>query len=94
MANYLSNEIMLELLKEVQQKQIDLLNAGLSSHLDANVHENTFPSDGGAHIITFDLFIFDGDTLKSSYDFTATDSEEQNRARIVALVADMNAMSK
>ena len=84
---------MLELLKEVQQKQIDLLNAGLSSHLDANVHENTFPSDGGAHI-TFDLFIFDGDTLKSSYGFTATDTEEQNRARIVALVADMNAISK
>lgn len=93
MANYLSNEIMLELLKEVQQKQIDLLNAGLSSHLDANVHENTFPSDGGTHI-TFTAHVFEGNTLVKTYDFTATETEEQNRALIATLVADINAISE
>ena len=90
MANYLSNETMLELLKEAQQKQIELLNAGLSAHLDANLHENTFPSDGGTHI-SFDMYVFDGNMLDKTYNFSATDSERQNRALFATLVADINA---
>lgn len=93
MANYLSNEIMLELLKEVQQKQIDLLNAGRTAHLDAGVYENTFPSDGETHI-NFSVCVFDGDIIDKTYDFMAGDTEEQNRARIATLVADINAIAQ
>lgn len=93
MANYLPNETMLSLMEEVQREQRALIFAGRSAHLDANVHENTFPSDGGSHI-TFTLVVFDDNTLDKTYDFTATDTEEQNRARLALLVADINALSE
>jgi len=93
MANYLSNETMLSLMEEVQREQRALIFAGRSAHLDANVHENTFPSDGGTHI-TFTVHIFEGHKLVKTYDFTATETEEQNRALIASLVADINAVAE
>ena len=93
MANYLPNETMLEILKDVQREQSALIGIGRSAHLDVNIHENTFPSDSGTHI-TFTLTVFDGNTLDKTYDFTATDTEEQNRARLALLVADINALSE
>lgn len=93
MSNYLSNETMLELLKEVQLEQRALVHIGRSAHLTANVLENTFPSDGGTHI-TFTVYIFEGNTLVKTYDFTATETEEQNRAVLASLVADINAIAQ
>ena len=93
MSNYLSNETMLEFLKQVQREQAALVSIGRSAHLDVNVHENTFPSDGGTHI-TFGLTVFEGDTLSSQYEFNAGDTEEQIQARIASLVADINALSE
>lgn len=93
MTDYLSNETMLSLMEEVQREQRALIFAGRSAHLDVNIHENTFPSDSGTHI-TFTLTVFDDNTLDKTYDFTATDTEEQNRARLALLVADINALSE
>ena len=93
MARFISNEIMLDILSEVQKQQIILLDAGFCAHLDANIHENTsWDVDPGGSHISFELIVFDGDQIDKRYEFDPRETEEQVRAWLALLIADVNAL--
>lgn len=86
MLSYLSNEFMLETLKKVQPIQIQLLQSGVSAHLDAGVSPNRYSEDNGTHI-DFSIDIFVENNLEKSFDFSPLDTEEEVNATVSSLQA-------
>lgn len=72
--NYLSNDIMLDMLKKVQELQPTILLAGYSAHIDASVHPDS-PFGDGTHI-SFELTIFEGTEIVKSFDFNSLETED------------------
>ena len=93
MSHFLSEEFMLGLLREIQPQQSRILRAGFSAHLDVNTNDHSsLDDDPQGHHITIDLTVFDGSDIKKTYEFDPLETEEQNRARLSLLIADVNAM--
>ena len=82
---YLSDSVMLDTLKKVQELQPSLLEARYSAHIDAGVQQN-WPDVNGHHI-SFELTIFDGNEIIKSFDFYSSDSESVLNATYELAVA-------
>ena len=74
MLTYLSDSIMLDMLKKVQELQPAILKAGYSAHIDATVHQN-FLDAQNTHL-SFELTVFEDNEIVKSFDFMSSDSEE------------------
>ena len=84
---------MLGILVEIQKQQIRILKAGFSVHLDVNILENgSWDDNPNGNHISIDLTVFDGNDIRKTYEFNPCETEEQNRAWLSLLVADVNAM--
>ena len=87
---FLSDEFMLDILSKVQPLQADILKSGRSAHIDASVHEAFWdPSD--KHI-SFDVTVFQGNTLVENFEFSSVDTEEKVQAVLVSLVAYVHSL--
>ena len=85
---YLSNGIMLEMLKKVQNLQAEIIISGRSCHLDAGVYEDHF-FEAGTHI-SFDVTVFDEHELVREFDFSSNLTEEELKEEYQCLVAYVN----
>lgn len=73
MAHYLSDSVMLDALKKVQDAQVEIIKKGYSAHLDTYVHEEWL--DAGVYYITFELVVFKDRTISQTFEFSARDTE-------------------
>lgn len=87
---YLSNAFMLDMLSKVQPYQGKVLATGRSAHIDGHYHEPFLDDDPGT--IGFDFSVFESNTLVKSFEFSATDTEEQVEAVLATLVAYVNTL--
>lgn len=69
-------DTMIDLLKKAHEVQIKVaeLNDGHSIHIDHSSHENLY---GGGHHMSFDVTLFDGNSLDESWTFNSSDSEDE-----------------
>ena len=87
---HISDEFMLDMLSKVQPLQSDILKSGRSAHLDAHVHKGLWdPSD--THI-SFDVIVFEGNTLVKNFEFSSCDTEEEVEAVLASFVAYVHAL--
>lgn len=87
---YLSDKFMLDMLSRVQPYQAEILKTGRSAHIDAHVHEDFWdPSD--THI-SFDVTVFEDNTLVKNFEFSSGDTEEQIEAVFASLVAYVHSL--
>lgn len=65
---------MIDLLKKAHEVQIKVaeLNDGHSIHIDHSSHENLY---GGGHYMSFDVTLFEDNSLEKSWTFDSLDSE-------------------
>lgn len=70
---YLSDSVMLDTLKKVQELQASILEAGYSAHIDASVHQNWMDVTG--RHISFELVIFEDNEIIRSFEFSPSDPE-------------------
>ena len=75
MAHYQTDAVMLDLLKKVQELQIEIVATGRTAHLDASTHETLF-SYGETHI-SFDMTVFEEHQIVESFEFDATDDDNE-----------------
>lgn len=88
---YLSDSIMLEMLKKVQPLQADVLKTGRSFHLDASVNHSYVY---GGDYINFGVTIFEGNEIIRDFDFSSTMSQEELDAEYACLAAYVNRIKK
>ena len=88
---YLSDSIMLEMLKKVQQQQVEILKTDRSAHLDSGVHENLHEY---GHHISFDLNIYENNSHVRDFEFSSTMSQEELDAEYACLAAYVNRIKK
>lgn len=69
-------DTMIDLLKKAQEVQIKVaeLNDGHSIHIDHSSHENLY---GGGYHMSFDVTLFEDNSLVESWTFDSLDSEDE-----------------
>lgn len=69
-------DTMIDLLKKAQEVQIKVaeLNDGHGIHVDHSSHENLY---GGGHHMSFDVTLFEDNSLVESWTFDSLDSEDE-----------------
>lgn len=69
-------DTMIDLLKKAHEVQIKVaeLNDGHSIHIDHSSHENLY---GGGHHMSFDVTLFEDNSLVESWTFDSLDSEDE-----------------
>lgn len=83
MANYLSNEVMLETLKKVQPYQVEIFKTGRHCHLDGGMYRNIL---FGNHV-GFDITVFEGNEIVRQFEFSADMTRAELDAEIASLAA-------
>lgn len=70
---YQDTNTMIDLLKKAHEVQIKVaeLNDGHSIHVDHSSHENLY---GGEHHMSFDVTLFEDNSLEESWTFDSSDS--------------------
>ena len=69
-------DTMIDLLKKAHEVQIKVaeLNDGHSIHIDHSSHENLY---GGGYHMSFDVTLFEDNSLVESWTFDSSDSEDE-----------------
>jgi len=81
----LSDNYMLEMLSKVQPYQADIVKTGRSAHLDVHYHEHDW--DTPDHSISFDLYVFEHNSLVKTFEFNSADTEEELEAILASVIA-------
>lgn len=85
--DFLSDSIMLEMLKKVQPLQVEILKTGRTCHVDAGVGYSSLYDK--SHI-GFEVVIFEELDLVKDYDFSSVVTEEELNAEFACLQAYVN----
>ena len=91
MINYLSDEFMLGILAKIQPFQAEIIKTGKSVHLDAHYHSHDWCAEQD-HTIDIDFYVFEGNCLSKTFEFSAGETEEQTEAVVTSLVAYVHSL--
>lgn len=86
----LSDAFMLDMLSKVQPYQGKVLATGRSAHIDGHYHDH-LPFDMPP-TIDFDFIVFEDNAIVKSFDFNASETQEEVEALFACLVAYVNAL--